>query len=162
VLPHDAFNSGGMAYATNACRISQCSEIVAAPHNTTWLTSCKRRTGICLVLLCFSVSLRIYSAILSISRKKVNYKSDVFMKMGFWKRLTEFLWGSDFYFQKIIQSHPVNTLDSGPVLDVFDVNSVDGSCNSANNRQCWSRGFDINTDYEIYKPNGVVRKVSNQ
>lgn len=37
-----------------------------------------------------------------------------------------------------------------------------GSCNSPNNRQCWTRGFDINTDYELGTPNtGNTRRVSD-
>ncbi|KAL3421006.1 multicopper oxidase [Phlyctema vagabunda] len=31
-------------------------------------------------------------------------------------------------------------------------------CNTATNRQCWSEGFDIKTDYEAYTPTGVVRE----
>lgn len=35
------------------------------------------------------------------------------------------------------------------------------SCNTASNRQCWSPGFDINTDYEASVPDtGVTVKVS--
>jgi len=80
--------------------------------------------------------------------------------MGFWKRLTEFLWGTNVYLQKTISSHPETPLNAVPILDAFDVPSIDQSCNSAKNRQCWSKGFDITTDYELYKPNGIVRKAS--
>ncbi|KAK5631725.1 hypothetical protein RRF57_007439 [Xylaria bambusicola] len=31
------------------------------------------------------------------------------------------------------------------------------SCHAAHNRACWSRGFDINTNYELSKPSGVAR-----
>ncbi|KAI0196089.1 laccase [Xylaria flabelliformis] len=34
------------------------------------------------------------------------------------------------------------------------------SCNAANNRACWSSGFDINTDYELSTPLGVTRSYS--
>lgn len=34
-------------------------------------------------------------------------------------------------------------------------------CNSPTNRQCWSPGFNINTDYELGTPNtGKTRRVS--
>ncbi|KAH7040944.1 laccase [Microdochium trichocladiopsis] len=35
---------------------------------------------------------------------------------------------------------------------------VAGICNRPNNRQCWSPGFDINTNYMKKTPNGQVRK----
>ncbi len=36
------------------------------------------------------------------------------------------------------------------------------TCNTATNRQCWSSGFNINTDYETSWPNtGVTRTVSS-
>lgn len=36
-----------------------------------------------------------------------------------------------------------------------------GGCNSPTNRQCWSPGFNINTDYELGTPNtGKTRRVS--
>lgn len=31
------------------------------------------------------------------------------------------------------------------------------SCNSPDNRACWSEGFDINTDYDLSTPDGVTR-----
>ncbi|KAI0416031.1 L559a mutant of Melanocarpus Albomyces laccase [Xylaria grammica] len=34
------------------------------------------------------------------------------------------------------------------------------SCHTAQNRACWSRGFDINTDYELSTPPGVTRSYS--
>jgi len=84
------------------------------------------------------------------------------IRMGFWKRLTEFLWGSDIYFQKTIPPHSTTTFHRVPVLDAFDITSIDGSCNSAKNRQCWSKGFDINTDYEIDRPKGIARRASTK
>lgn len=31
------------------------------------------------------------------------------------------------------------------------------SCNTADNRACWSDGFDISTDYEVATPDGITR-----
>ncbi|KAH7184181.1 Cupredoxin, partial [Fusarium oxysporum] len=71
--------------------------------------------------------------------------------MGFWKRLTEFLF--------------ISAIDK--VVDVFDPDSiVGGACNTPSNRSCWSPGHDITTDYEDVVPEGVTRKfyleVSNE
>lgn len=40
---------------------------------------------------------------------------------------------------------------STPVPE-FEVLQPRQSCNTATNRQCWSSGFDINTDYEVNTP----------
>ncbi|EKJ72836.1 hypothetical protein FPSE_06882 [Fusarium pseudograminearum CS3096] len=80
--------------------------------------------------------------------------------MGFWKRLTEFLFvGGGYNDQfRFTSDHsliePVNS-----VVDVFDPASVvGGSCNTPANRSCWAPGLDIYTDYEEVIPEGEVRK----
>lgn len=51
---------------------------------------------------------------------------------------------------------PIKTLEG---LDVIEATRYQASCNTAKNRQCWSNGFDITTDYELDVPNGTIRRV---
>ncbi|KAF4996638.1 hypothetical protein FGRMN_4384 [Fusarium graminum] len=80
--------------------------------------------------------------------------------MGFWKRLTEFLFlygGYEDQHRFTSDYSEIKAIDS--VVDVFDPSSVvGGSCNNHTARECWSPGFDIHTDYEEYVPEGIVRK----
>ncbi|KAJ4029619.1 hypothetical protein NW761_013768 [Fusarium oxysporum] len=88
--------------------------------------------------------------------------------MGFWKRLTEFLFVSGEYYNQFrftSDYSKINAIDK--VVDVFDPDSiVGGACNTPSNRSCWSPGHDITTDYEDVVPEGVTRKfyleVSNE
>lgn len=83
--------------------------------------------------------------------------------MGFLKRITEFLFlhvfSSDYTDQDRLTPELPFIDNAGSVVDVFDPSSIDGPCNTPGNRQCWSQGFDIHTDYEYLTPRGVVRKV---
>ncbi|KAF4873616.1 Dihydrogeodin oxidase [Colletotrichum siamense] len=87
--------------------------------------------------------------------------------MGFWKRLVELLlFSSEFKGQSKLTSNlpsleRVGPLDEsplnyGPLSEHFPKPA--DSCNSPDNRGCWTtQGFDINTDYELETPEGVVR-----
>ncbi|PNP86489.1 hypothetical protein FNYG_00191 [Fusarium nygamai] len=77
--------------------------------------------------------------------------------MGFWKRLTEFLFIHRFTDQARF-SHTYSPVQDLSLVDAFDAESIDGACNSPTNRRCWSNGFDIHTDYEEVIPEGKVRK----
>ncbi|KAI9698851.1 MAG: hypothetical protein M1820_007358 [Bogoriella megaspora] len=80
--------------------------------------------------------------------------------MGFWKRLVEYLYlGIDIPGQTRFTSE-ISAIEypSTPNVDALDAGSIKANCNSPTNRQCWSEGFDINTDYELRIPQGVVRK----
>ncbi|KAF5617570.1 laccase precursor [Fusarium tjaetaba] len=77
--------------------------------------------------------------------------------MGFWKRLTEFLFIHRFTDQTRF-SHTYSPVQDLSLVDAFDAESIDGACNSPTNRRCWSNGFDIHTDYEEVIPEGKVRK----
>lgn len=79
--------------------------------------------------------------------------------MGFWKRLTEFLFIHRFTDQTKF-SHTYSPVQDLSLVDAFDAKSIDGACNSPTNRKCWSTDFDIYTDYEEIIPEGKVRKVS--
>ncbi|CAM1508905.1 Fc.00g026440.m01.CDS01 [Cosmosporella sp. VM-42] len=84
--------------------------------------------------------------------------------MGFWKRLTQYF----FYFSSLKEEDrflaEIPSVNIGvPALDVFDPPSIDGACNTPRNRQCWSEGFDIHTDYELQAPKGVfILDVTNE
>lgn len=80
--------------------------------------------------------------------------------MGFWKRLTEFLFIHRFTDQTKF-SHTYSPVQDLSLVDAFDAKSIDGACNSPTNRKCWSTDFDIYTDYEEIIPEGKVRKVSH-
>ncbi|KAH6869777.1 multicopper oxidase-domain-containing protein [Thelonectria olida] len=89
--------------------------------------------------------------------------------MGFFKRLVQFLLYSSGFNHPDELTSELSPIDHGgpvEVVDVYDPSSIDGSCNTPTNRQCWSQGFDIHTDYELQTPTGVVRKfilyVSNE
>ncbi|KXJ94871.1 Cupredoxin [Microdochium bolleyi] len=76
--------------------------------------------------------------------------------MGFFKRLVEFLLLS-FEFQDQTKLTP-KIHGSGAVKSVSSsVESPAGSCNTPSNRNCWTDGFDIKTDYEKKAPEGVIR-----
>lgn len=81
--------------------------------------------------------------------------------MGFWKRLTEFLFvggGFNDQFRFTSDNSLIDPVNSA--VDVFDpALFVDDSCNKPDNRQCWTSNLDINTDYEEVFPEGKVRKV---
>ena len=82
--------------------------------------------------------------------------------MGFFKRLVQFLLYSSGFNHPDELTSELSPIDHGgpvEVVDVYDPSSIDGSCNTPTNRQCWSQGFDIHTDYELQTPTGVVRKV---
>ncbi|KAF4487290.1 Dihydrogeodin oxidase [Colletotrichum fructicola] len=83
--------------------------------------------------------------------------------MGFWKRLIEILvFSSEFKGQSRVTSDLPSLGRVGPLSDNFP--KPDGSCNTRENRQCWTtgtskaEGFNIETDYEIKTPEGVVRE----
>ncbi|KAM0348135.1 hypothetical protein ACHAP4_011090 [Fusarium culmorum] len=80
--------------------------------------------------------------------------------MGFWKRLTEFLFvggGFNDQFRFTSDNSLIDPVNSA--VDVFDpALLVDDSCNKPDNRQCWTSNLDINTDYEEVFPEGKVRK----
>ncbi|KAF2231870.1 multicopper oxidase [Viridothelium virens] len=79
--------------------------------------------------------------------------------MGFWKRLTEYLYfGFDISRQTRLSAELTPLEYAPPVVDEFNAHAIDGTCNSPSNRQCWSAGFNISTDYELSIPKGVVRK----
>lgn len=74
--------------------------------------------------------------------------------MTFFKRLTEFLFFTpEFAAQGRLATQLLVEESSGL--------SFAGSCNTANNRECWSEGFNITTDYEKHVPDGVEREVSD-
>ncbi|KPM44117.1 Laccase-2 [Neonectria ditissima] len=85
--------------------------------------------------------------------------------MGFFKRLTEYLffqvfssgYTDSFHQDKLTSEIPSVDVVSSAV-DAFDPPSIDGPCNTPGNRQCWSHGFNIKTDYEYQTPRGVVRE----
>jgi hypothetical protein len=83
--------------------------------------------------------------------------------MGLLKRITDFLFlhvfSSGYTYQNRLTSELPSLGNAGSVVDVFDPSSIRGPCNTPSNRQCWSQGFDIHTDYEYLTPKGVVRKV---
>ncbi|KAF4780802.1 Laccase-2 [Colletotrichum scovillei] len=71
--------------------------------------------------------------------------------MTFFKRLTEFLFFTpEFAAQGRLATQLLVEESSGL--------SFAGSCNTANNRECWSEGFNITTDYEKHVPDGVERE----
>lgn len=80
--------------------------------------------------------------------------------MGFWKRLTEFVFLHIGFTDQTKFSSGFPSVQDLSLVDAFDANSIDGACNSPSDRQCWSTGFNIKTDYEEVIPEGKVRKVS--
>jgi hypothetical protein len=79
--------------------------------------------------------------------------------MNYWKKLVALLLGTDNFGQVPLVLESSQRQTSRPLLDAFDIKSIWKSCNSRNNRNCWSDGFDIHTDYEDKWPEGIVRKV---
>ncbi|XEU97590.1 hypothetical protein FSHL1_002876 [Fusarium sambucinum] len=80
--------------------------------------------------------------------------------MGFWKRLTEFLFvGGGFNDQFRFTSDQSQIAPVDSVVDVFDPTTiVDGSCNTPTDRRCWTKNLNIETDYEEVIPEGVTRQ----
>ncbi|GKT40624.1 oxidoreductase ptaE [Colletotrichum spaethianum] len=71
--------------------------------------------------------------------------------MTFFKRLTEFL-----FFTPEFSAQ--GRLATQLLAEELGGLSFTGSCNTANNRKCWSEGFNITTDYEKHVPDGIERK----
>lgn len=90
--------------------------------------------------------------------------------MGFASRLTALLlWYRDGFLQRpldIAESfHTIQSL-SAPLeaaqgSGVINGATVQESCNTSENRQCWSDGFNVKTDYETETPPGEVKRVRN-
>ncbi|KAK1546663.1 hypothetical protein CPAR01_00630 [Colletotrichum paranaense] len=71
--------------------------------------------------------------------------------MTFFKRLTEFL-----FFTPELSAQ--GRLATQLFAEKSSGLSFAGSCNTANNRECWSEGFNITTDYEKHVPDGIERE----
>lgn len=80
-----------------------------------------------------------------------------------WKRFTELiLWhifgnlgGVEPNAQHAIAPHHPHLAVQTNIGSVFP----GSDCNTPGNRQCWTKGFDINTNYEEKTPDGIVRNV---
>jgi hypothetical protein len=81
--------------------------------------------------------------------------------MGFWRRLTEFLFVTGGYNDQFrFTSDHTEAIAIDSIIDIFDpVTIIGGSCNTPANRTCWTPDLNITTDYEEVVPEGVTRKV---
>jgi len=81
--------------------------------------------------------------------------------MGFWRRLTEFLFVTGGYNDQFrFTSDHSEVATVGSVVEVVNpAFIVNGSCHTPANRSCWTDDLNIATDYEEVIPEGITRKV---